>query len=180
MDNVALWVDETILGGVIGGAAIGLFVVLFFWTTGKAVGASTAYGNVCAIGSRMPFFRGGDYEKILNWRLMFWLGLPLGGLVAMLTSPDAVSRGPFYMGERYETLFAAMLPGGGTLWLKGGMLFVGGTLLGLGSRMAGGCQSGHSICGMSQLNPPSLVASIGFFAGGIIAVQVMFRVAGVV
>jgi uncharacterized membrane protein YedE/YeeE len=41
--------------------------------------------------------------------------------------------------------------------------------------MAGGCQSGHSINGMSLLNLPSLVASVGFFIGGIVAVQALFR-----
>jgi uncharacterized membrane protein YedE/YeeE len=40
--------------------------------------------------------------------------------------------------------------------------------------MAGGCQSGHAINGMSMLNPPSLLASAGFFVGGLVAVQTLF------
>jgi uncharacterized membrane protein YedE/YeeE len=48
-------------------------------------------------------------------------------------------------------------------------------LIGFGARMAGGCQSGHSINGLSVLNPPSLLASAGFFVGGIVAVQILFR-----
>ena len=35
------------------------------------------------------------------------------------------------------------------------VLFFGGIMIGYGSRAAGGCPSGHSITGMSLLNPPS-------------------------
>jgi uncharacterized membrane protein YedE/YeeE len=43
--------------------------------------------------------------------------------------------------------------------------------------MAGGCTSGHSIVGMALMAPSSLLASVGFFVGGTIAVQALFRLA---
>jgi hypothetical protein len=64
------------------------------------------------------------------------------------------------------------------MWLRGLYLIAGGTLIGYGARLAGGCQSGHSINGMSLLNPPSLLASAGFFVGGIVSVQALFALFG--
>jgi uncharacterized membrane protein YedE/YeeE len=46
-------------------------------------------------------------------------------------------------------------------------LLFGGFLVGFGTRYAGGCTSGHSITGIANLNWPSLLATICFFAGGL-------------
>jgi uncharacterized membrane protein YedE/YeeE len=47
--------------------------------------------------------------------------------------------------------------------------FVGGLFIGFGTRWANGCTAGHTIMGLALLNPVSLLASIGFFVGGLIA-----------
>ena len=49
-----------------------------------------------------------------------------------------------------------------------GLLLVGGFLVGFGTRYADGCTSGHAIMGLSLLNLGSLVATVGFFAGGLL------------
>jgi len=49
------------------------------------------------------------------------------------------------------------------------LLVLGGFLVGFGTRYAGGCTSGHAISGLANLQLPSLIAVIGFFAGGLIA-----------
>jgi uncharacterized membrane protein YedE/YeeE len=49
------------------------------------------------------------------------------------------------------------------------LIVLGGFLVGFGSRYAGGCTSGHAISGLSDLQLPSLIAVIGFFAGGLLA-----------
>jgi len=54
------------------------------------------------------------------------------------------------------------------------LLFVGGLLIGFGTRYAGGCTSGHAISGLSDLQLPSLIAVIGFFIGGLLMVHVLF------
>jgi hypothetical protein len=46
---------------------------------------------------------------------------------------------------------------------------VGGFLVGFGTAYAGGCTSGHSISGLANFELPSLIAVIGFFAGGLAA-----------
>jgi len=51
--------------------------------------------------------------------------------------------------------------------LKGFILIVvGGFLVGFGTRYGEGCTSGHAISGLSNLQWPSLVATISFMAGG--------------
>ncbi len=128
--------------------------------------------------SRLKFFHTGAYESRNNWRLWFLIGLPLGGFIAALTSPNyefgTTTETLFYMGAMYESV----LPD--ALWAKGLVLGLGGLMIGYGARMAGGCTSGHSIAGMGALNPPSFAASVGFFAGGILMVQVLFRALGAV
>jgi len=49
------------------------------------------------------------------------------------------------------------------------VLAVGGFVIGFGSRYAGGCTAGHSIMGIAQLAPSSIIATVGFFAGGLIS-----------
>jgi hypothetical protein len=48
------------------------------------------------------------------------------------------------------------------------MIVGGGFMVGFGTRYAGGCTSGHSIMGLSNLQLPSLIATICFMAGGYI------------
>jgi uncharacterized membrane protein YedE/YeeE len=55
------------------------------------------------------------------------------------------------------------------LTLKGFILMIGGGfLVGFGTRYADGCTSGHSIMGISNLEWPSVVATMCFMAGGFI------------
>jgi uncharacterized membrane protein YedE/YeeE len=51
----------------------------------------------------------------------------------------------------------------------------GGFLVGFGARYAGGCTSGHAISGLANLQLPSLVAVLGFFAGGLLVTFGLFR-----
>lgn len=46
--------------------------------------------------------------------------------------------------------------------------------MGFGARWAGGCTSGHAISGLSNLQLPSLVAVLGFFAGGLLMTHLLF------
>lgn len=50
----------------------------------------------------------------------------------------------------------------------GTVLFGGGLLVGFGTRMAGGCTSGHGLCGVSRFQPGSLLATVSFFGAGIL------------
>lgn len=166
MQAVSVW------PGWVAGGLIGVYLALQYWLSGKALGCSSGYGNLCGIFSKARYFHSGEYASLDNWRLWFTLGLPLGGLLGFVTSNGALPMPSFDMGALYETV----LPG--DVWLRAVYLVLGGVLIGLGARMAGGCQSGHSINGMALLNPPSVLASVGFFAGGVIAVQTLFGIWG--
>lgn len=75
-----------------------------------------------------------------KWRVLFVLGLLAGGLVARVVAPEALGA-----------------IGGSTP-----VLVFAGVLVGLGTRLAGGCTSGHGVCGVSRLSPRSVVATAIF------------------
>lgn len=137
------------------GPAIGAVVTLLAWVTGKALGVSTGYGSACAIASDLPFFSTKEYGE--RWRLWFIAGLPVGGLLAATL---AGTLAPTLAFGRLDVLT------GGSVAPKAALLFGGGLLIGAGARWAGGCPSGHSIVGIAQGAGASLVATLGFMAGG--------------
>ena len=53
------------------------------------------------------------------------------------------------------------------------MIVLGGFLVGFGSKYCGGCTSGHAIMGLADLQLPSLLAVIGFFAGGLFVTHII-------
>ena len=53
------------------------------------------------------------------------------------------------------------------------MVVVGGFLVGFGARYAGGCTSGHAITGLATFQVASLIAVLGFFAGGLAATHLL-------
>lgn len=166
MQPVVVW------PGWVAGGLIGVYLALQYWLSGKALGCSSGYGNLCGLFSKARYFHSGEYASFDNWRLWFTLGLPLGGLLGFVTSNAGLPALSFDMGSLYETVLPS------SPWFRAAYLVLGGVLIGLGARLAGGCQSGHSINGMALLNPPSLLASVGFFVGGVVAVQALFGVWG--
>ena len=59
-----------------------------------------------------------------------------------------------------------------------GMLVAAGLLVGIGTRYAGGCTSGHAVCGLSRLSMRSLVATCVFMAAGFATVYAVRHVFG--
>ena len=57
------------------------------------------------------------------------------------------------------------------------MVVVAGLLVGIGTRYASGCTSGHGVCGLSRLSPRSLLATLSFMAAGFAMVYVMRHLA---
>lgn len=91
------------------------------------------------------------------WRLAFIAGLVAGPLVvqAVLQRPIAV---------RIE----ASVP----------MLIAAGLLVGLGTRIGGGCTSGHGVCGIGRLSRRSIVATLSFLGAGAASVFVVRHLIG--
>ncbi|MFE9957185.1 YeeE/YedE family protein [Micromonospora sp. NPDC005299] len=57
-----------------------------------------------------------------------------------------------------------------------GALFVGGVLVGFGTRLAGGCSSGHGLNGCGRLQPVSIVATAVFFGAGVLVSFLLWKV----
>jgi uncharacterized membrane protein YedE/YeeE len=80
----------------------------------------------------------------IGWRIAFLLGLVLAPLAYAAVLP-----------------LPAVRVDAGT-----GTLVVAGLLVGVGTRYASGCTSGHGVCGISRLSPRSLLATLVFMAAG--------------
>ena len=59
-----------------------------------------------------------------------------------------------------------------------GALVAAGLLVGIGTRYAGGCTSGHGVCGLSRFSLRSLVATLSFMAAGFAVVYVLRHLVG--
>ncbi|HET9987700.1 MAG TPA: YeeE/YedE thiosulfate transporter family protein [Kofleriaceae bacterium] len=54
---------------------------------------------------------------------------------------------------------------------------VSGVLVGIGTRLAHGCTSGHGLCGLARLSKRSLIATLTFFAIGVATATLVGRLA---
>jgi len=161
----------------VAGPLIGLMVPVLLLLGNKSFGISSSLRHVCAacIPAKIPFFQY-DWKKEM-WNLFFVGGILLGGIVVSLflqnpgqihVNPKLVSELQQYGINNYEGLVPAELFNwNNVLTLKGFIMMVaGGFLVGFGTRYAGGCTSGHAIMGLSNLQWPSLIATVSFMAGG--------------
>ena len=53
------------------------------------------------------------------------------------------------------------------------IVIAAGLLVGFGTRLGGGCTSGHGVCGIARLSPRSIVATLVFMATAMLVVAVM-------
>lgn len=129
-----------------GGVLIGLSVSLMLLWNGRVTGISGIINGVLTPAK-------GD----TGWRVLFVVGLILGGLTLKILNPNVFSGG---------------------LATEGWTTVVAGLLVGFGTVMGSGCTSGHGVCGISRMSPRSLVATVLFIAAGIVSVLI-FRKLGV-
>lgn len=87
----------------------------------------------------------------VGWRLSFLLGLLAAPLVHAVFAQPVVPR----IDAGWATLIVA------------------GLLVGAGTRYGSGCTSGHGVCGLSQLSPRSLVATLSFMGAGFATVYLV-------
>ena len=163
----------------VAGPLIGLTVPTLLLIGNKTFGISSSLRHICAacLPTTIPYFSY-DWKKEA-WNLFFVGGITLGGFFAvwLLQNPNPVVVNPKLVTELNQfgiTDFNGLAPSQLFNWevlfsIKGLLLMVGGGfLVGFGTRYAAGCTSGHSIMGLSNLQWPSLVATICFMIGGFI------------
>ena len=163
----------------VAGPLIGLTVPALLLLGNKHFGISANLRHICAmcVPANIPFFKY-DWKKEV-WNLFFAGGILLGGMIAtwLLFNPAPVEVNPALATElsqygihNYNGLVPADVFSWQQLFTVRGLLMMvgGGFLIGFGTRYAGGCTSGHAITGLSNLQWPSLVATICFMVGGLI------------
>ena len=106
----------------------------------------------------------GIFSGLLNlrgedkgWRIAFVAGLVLAPIIA--------GRVGYGMAPPVLT----------SNWL---LIVMAGLLVGFGTRLGGGCTSGHGICGIGRLSPRSIAATIVFMTTAVITVAVTHHVLG--
>jgi uncharacterized membrane protein YedE/YeeE len=163
----------------ISGMLIGLIVPALLIIGNKSFGISSSLRHVCAacFPADITFFK---YNwKKESWNLYFALGIILGGFLAnyFLKNNDQIALNSETISDlkllgitNFNGLMPVELFGVNAIFSLKGLFFlvIGGFLVGFGTRYAGGCTSGHSIMGISNLQWPSLVATIFFMLGGYI------------
>jgi hypothetical protein len=86
-----------------------------------------------------------------SWRAWFLVGMLGTGAIFSIVRPETFDHGtPF------------------PLWL----VALSGAIVGVGTRMGNGCTSGHGLCGMSRLSKRSIIATLIFFATGVVTATV--------
>ncbi|MBN8693567.1 MAG: YeeE/YedE family protein [Bacteroidetes bacterium] len=159
-----------------------MFVLIFF---GQSFGFSANLRTICAAaggGKKVKFF---DFNwKSQLWNLVFLIGAIIGGFIAaqFLSNGEPVKISENTISDLAKLGIAAptsaqpneLFSLDAVFSLKDFLILaLGGIMVGFGSRYAGGCTSGHAISGLSDLQVPSLIAVIGFFAGGLLMTFVL-------
>jgi uncharacterized membrane protein YedE/YeeE len=132
--------------GLDGGVLIGISSVLMLALLGQIAGISGIFAG--AIRALQPFS-----DSV--WRWCFLIGLVAGAALF-----HGVSGRPF------PEPSSAGLP----------LTIVAGLLVGFGTRLGGGCTSGHGVCGIGRLSVRSLLATAAFMAAGFVTVYLVRHV----
>ena len=137
------------IAALLGGFMIGLAAVWLAWTNGRIAGISGILGHLIELLVQQK-------REAFGWRIAFLLGLIGAPMVwAMFAAlPDSAQQT-------------------GSLGLV-----LGGLLVGIGTRYANGCTSGHGICGLSRFSLRSLVAVGCFMASAVATVYVLRHLLG--
>jgi uncharacterized membrane protein YedE/YeeE len=169
----------------VAGPLIGLTVPVLLLIGNKAFGVSANFRHICAacFPGNVDYFR---YDwKAESWNLFLLAGIFLGGLISLrvIGHPEVIAISDSTVSDLAAlgiTERRGFVPGQifnvQKLATPSGLLFMvlGGFLVGFGTRYARGCTSGHSITGLSNLQWVSLVATLSFFAGGLLVTHLLY------
>lgn len=155
------------------GAFIGILVCASLYFSKQPVGASSAYASLAGLigklvaprhTSHLDYFKKNPPE--FNWEFVFVLSIIMGAFVSAVTSGD-------FKLEWYPQMWTETFGQHNNIYYAL-LAFLGGILMSFGARMAGGCTSGHGISGTIQLSVASWISLICFFAGGVLAIRLIY------
>ncbi|MXV60601.1 YeeE/YedE family protein [Natronorubrum sp. JWXQ-INN-674] len=155
----------------VGGLLVGLGAVVIYLGTAIPAGASTFLESTLSyVSDRSRFQR---YVSSRDWRVVFTLGIVAGAFVYALTFQSGLVSSGLYESGTTGQLYDV---GGFSLWLtdvQPWRLFLGGILVGIGTRIGKGCTSGHGVCGVGSASRTSIVGVMTFLAVAIGTAQVV-------
>ena len=147
------------------GIGIGILSWFTFLLSNKPIGCSTAFVRTSGmierwfIGDKVDeklYFK--EFPAKIDWEWMLVLGIIIGSFLSASLSGEFKLQ---WIPSVWLTTF------GDNITPRLVTAFLGGIILGVGARWAGGCTSGHGISGTLQLVVSSWIAAICFFVGGI-------------
>jgi len=155
----------------VGGLLVGLGALVIYVGTGISAGASTFLESTLSYVSGQSRFQ--RYVASRDWRVLFTLGIVLGGLAFAATVQSGLVTSSLYepgtTGQLYEVA-------GVTLWttdVQVWRLFLGGIFVGVGTRIGKGCTSGHGVCGVGSASKTSIAGVVTFLLVAILTAQVV-------
>lgn len=159
--------DAIAMHWALAGAAIAVITLTLMFVTNRRLGISTGFEDVCSLVLNAPYFRRSAVTAARGWRLPFLGGLVLGGVASAVLGGGWAPTWDLGM---FDTAIG-WGPLGKVAWM-----FAGGLFIGFGTRLAGGCTSGHGIFGLSNLEVPSLISTVSFMAAGLVTTNIVYRV----
>ncbi|MCL9816917.1 YeeE/YedE family protein [Natronocalculus amylovorans] len=142
--TVPLLVETLFPNGIshylLGGILIGLGTAVIYLGTAIPAGASTFLESTLSYVSKLSRFQQPKFIASRDWRVVFTLGIVAGAAGYSLIAGDF----------------------GWTTEVQPWRLFLGGILIGVGTRLGKGCTSGHGVCGVGSGSSTS-IANVAVF-----------------
>lgn len=137
---------------------------------------------IWGLGGGLLIGLGGAVYLLGNGRIMGASGI-LGGLLDGSGRNTAAERIAFIAGVIGMPLLIALLTGGTPdthVTSNAAVLVLAGLLVGIGTRVANGCTSGHGVCGISRLSLRGIAATAVFMLAGVLTLAVLRQMLGVI
>ena len=118
---------------------------------------------------------------LVNGRIMGASGI-LGGLIDRSGWSNGVERAAFVAAMIAVPFVIVTLGGGAESHLSGNLwvVAIAGLLVGVGTRLAGGCTSGHGVCGISRLTLRGIGATVIYILAGAVVMGLARHVWGII
>ncbi|KIC14637.1 MULTISPECIES: YeeE/YedE family protein [unclassified Leisingera] len=137
---------------------------------------------IWGLGGGLLIGLGGAVFLLGNGRIMGASGI-LGGLLDGSGRSNAAERIAFIGGVVLVPFLIALSTGHAPdtrVTSNAAVLIGAGLLVGIGTRIANGCTSGHGVCGISRLSLRGIAATAVFMLAGILTLAVLRQILGVI
>ena len=123
----------------------------------------------------------GAVYLLVNGKIMGASGI-IGGLVDGSGRHELKERAALIAGLVIVPAIAALMMGSSQTFLSDNwaVIIAAGLLVGIGTRLANGCTSGHGVCGISRLSLRGIVATAFYIGAGGLTVVIFKHVLGVI